>query len=67
VKFDGNNTKDENGNYIAVSEIQSPRFIINYDDASGLFSCLEKIYANPEKTSPVVNLRMSKVDRTYYL
>jgi len=67
VKFDGNNTKDENGNYIAVSEIQEPRFIINYDDASGLFSYLEKIYTNPEKTSPAVNLRMSKVDQTYYL
>lgn len=67
VKFDGNNTKDENGNYIAVSEIQPPRFIINYDSGSGLFSYLEKIYTNPEKTSPAVNLRMSKVDRTYYL
>ena len=67
VKFDANLTKDKNDNYIAVSEIQSPKFIVNYDSTSGLFSFLEKIYDNPSKTNPQVNQRMSKVDSIYYL
>ena len=67
VKFDANNTKDEKGDFIAVSEIQQPKFIINYDNEAGLISYLEKLYNDKEKTNPQVNLRMSKVDKIKYL
>lgn len=67
VKFDANTTKDENGNFIAVSVIQPPKYILNYDTETGLFSYLEKLYNDKEKTSPQVNLRMSKVDTIKYL
>jgi hypothetical protein len=67
VKFDNNNTKDENGNYIAVTTYALTLFILNYDEETNLFSYLEKTYPTPDKTNPAVNLRMSKVDQTYYL
>ena len=67
VKFHANITKDEKGDFIAVSEIQQPKFIINYDNNTGLFSYLEKIYNDKQKTNPKVNLRMSKVDTIKYL
>jgi hypothetical protein len=67
VKFDGNNTKDNNNNFIAVSQCIPPKFIVNYDSVTGLFSFLEKFYNNKNKINPQVNLRMSKVDDIFYL
>jgi len=67
VKFEANNTKDDNGNFIAVSSYDPALFIINYDGETNLFSFLEKMYPTPEKTNPAVNLRMSKVDNERYL
>ena len=67
LKFDANNTKNDTDNFIAVSEIQPPKFIINYDSESNLFSYLEKIYTDKARTNPKVNSRMSKIDQIYYL
>jgi len=67
IKFDGNITKDDTNNFIAVSQQIFPKFIVNYDTISGLFSYLKKIYNNKEKTNPQVNLRMSKIDENFYL
>jgi hypothetical protein len=67
LKFDSNNTKDSNNNFIAVSENVPPKFIVNYDSVTGLFSFLEKLYNNKNKTNPQVNSRMSKVDDVFYL
>jgi hypothetical protein len=67
LKYDGNSTKDNNNNFIAVSQQIKPKFIVSYDSISGLFSFLEKIYTDPTKTNPQVNLRMSKVDDIFYL
>jgi hypothetical protein len=67
VKFDGNNTKDSSNNFIAVSQQIVPKFIVNYNTKTGLFSYLKKLYNNKEKINPQVNLRMSKVDDIFYL
>uniref|UniRef100_A0A6C0BBJ2 Receptor ligand binding region domain-containing protein n=1 Tax=viral metagenome TaxID=1070528 RepID=A0A6C0BBJ2_9ZZZZ len=67
VKFDANITTDKNDNYIAVSQNELPKFIVNYDSTSGLFNFLQKMYDNPSKINPQVNQRMSKVDNILYL
>lgn len=67
VKFDSDATVDDNKNTIAVSEIQEPKFIINIDKKTGLFKFLNKIYTDPNKTNPVVNPRMSKLDTILYI
>jgi len=67
VKFDSDATKDDSKNIIAVSEIQEPKFIINYDKDIGLFNSLKKIYTDSNRTNPAVNPRMSKIDSVFYL
>ena len=60
LKFDFSETNSDDNSFIMITEIQECNFIVNFDSETGLLNKLVKIYDDKEKTSPQVNITMSK-------
>jgi len=67
VKFDFNETNSVDNTVIMISETNECNFIVSFDSKTGLLTKLVKLFNDKEKTSPEVNITMSKYPINKYI